>query len=149
LNRAVDGAVCDSSAPPPDNFTITPGITGSWFDPARDGEGYNIEIIGPSLEPQMLAYFYTYDEAGNQMWLTGVGPVNGDTAVVPVEVFSGPVFGTGYDPDDLDREDWGTLTFTFISCTEVIVLHDSIMDSGAGGAVNVVRLTYVTGLTCP
>jgi len=146
LARAVDGASCDGGAPP--TFTITPGITGSWFDPARDGEGYNVEIIGSPLEPQLLAYFYTYDDAGDQMWLTGYGPVNGDTAIVPVEVFSGPVFGAGYNKDDLVREDWGTLTFTFSSCTTGSVVQASTMGFGTT-TVDFVRLTYVTGLTCP
>ena len=148
LSRAVDGASCDSSAPPPDSFTITPGITGSWYDPERDGEGYNIEIVGSSLDPQLLAYFYTYDGGGNQMWLVGAGPVNGDTAVVPVQVTSGPVFGDDYDKDDVIREDWGTLTFKFSSCTAGSVMYNSNMGFGSG-TVNFIRLTYVTGLTCP
>ena len=148
LARAVDGAICDGGPPPGPGFTITPGITGSWYDPARDGEGYNIEIVGSSLDPQLLAYFYTYDDAGNQMWLVGSGPANGDTAVVPVQVTSGPVYGDGFDKDDVVREDWGTLTFTFSSCTAGSVVRASTMGFGTT-TEDFVRLTYVTGLTCP
>jgi len=148
LARAVDGATCDSGGPPPPTFTITAGITGSWYLDARDGEGYNIEIVGAALDPQLLAYFYTYDDAGNQMWITGVGEANGDTAIVPVEVFSGPVYGDDYDKGDLDREDWGTLTFKFSSCTAGSVVRDSTMGFGTT-TVDIVRLTSVTGLTCP
>ena len=149
LKPAVSGATCDGSAPPEESdFTITPGITGSWYLEARDGEGYNIEIVGDTLAPQMLAYFYTYDADGNQMWLVGDGPVIGDTAVVPVQVTSGPVYGDAYDPDDVVRQDWGTLTFTFSSCTEGTVERASTMGFGTT-TVDIDRLTYVIGLTCP
>ena len=148
LARAVDGASCPGGGPPPPTFTITAGITGSWYDPERDGEGYNIEIVGSSLDPQLLAYFYTYDDAGNQMWLVGSGPANGDTAVVPVQVTSGPVYGDGFDKDDVVRENWGTLTFTFSSCTAGSVVRASTMGFGTT-TEDFVRLTYVTGLTCP
>jgi hypothetical protein len=153
LSKAVTGASCNGGAPPdPDeppttSYNIVPCITGSWYLKARDGEGYNIEIIGQELDPQLLAYFYTYDDAGNQMWLVGQGPANGDTAVVPVQVTSGPVYGDLYDKADLDREDWGTLTFTFTSKNTGIVERDSI-DFGKT-TFDIDRLTSVTGLECP
>jgi hypothetical protein len=149
LSKASGGS-CTGS-PPPDpgpGFTITPGITGSWYDPARDGEGYNIEIIGSSLDPQMLAYFYTYDDAGGQMWLIAQGPIDGDTATLPALVASGAVFGPGFDPDDVVLEEWGTLTFVFTSCNAGTATYDSTMGFGSGTA-NIVRLSSVAGLACP
>jgi len=153
LRREETGGSC-TGAPPPDDdppttsYTIVPCISGSWYLPARDGEGYNIEIIGSELDPQVLAYFYTYDDAGNQMWVTGYGPANGDTAIVPVEVFSGPVYGDDYDKGDLDREDWGTLTFTFTTKDAGTVERKSTTGFGTT-TVDIVRLTSVTGLECP
>jgi hypothetical protein len=148
LTRAVSGATCDSSPSPPESgFTITPGITGSWFDRTHQGEGFNVEIIGAALDPQLLAYFYTYDDFGNQMWLTGVAPANGDTAVVPMEVTSGPVFGDDFDPTDVVTEAWGTITFTFSSCGAGTAAYTS-PDFG-NGSFNIERLTTVTGLNCP
>jgi hypothetical protein len=154
LTKAVTGASCNGGAPPPEeeppttSYTITPCITGSWYLDARDGEGYNIEIIGSELDPQVLAYFYTYDDDGNQMWVTGVGPANGDTAIVPVEVFSGPVYGDAYDRGDLDREDWGTLTFTFTTKDTGSVVRASTIGFGTT-TEDIIRLTSVTGLACP
>jgi hypothetical protein len=148
LSRASGGS-CTGS-PPPDpgpGYTIVPCITGSWYDPARDGEGYNIEITGSSLDPQVLAYFYTYDENGDQMWLVGSGPADGDTAVVPVQLISGPVYGDGYDPDDRVVEDWGTLTFTFDTKDTGSVVRASTTGFGTT-TEDIFRLTYVTGLTC-
>lgn len=148
LSRA-SGSSCTGS-PPPDpgpGYTITPCITGSWYDPARDGEGYNIEITGSSLDPQVLVYFYTYDDAGNQMWLVGSGPADGDTAVVPVVVTSGTVYGPDFDKDDVVRENWGTLTFKFDTKDTGSVERASTMGFGTT-TVDIDRLTYVTGLTC-
>jgi hypothetical protein len=152
LSLAATGATCDGGPPPdpspPDSsFTITPGITGSWFDRTREGEGFNVEIVGEALDPQLLAYFYTYDDFGNQMWLTGVAAANGGTAVVPMTVTSGTVFGDSFDPLDVVYEVWGTITFTFTSCTAGTAAYTST-DFGTG-SFNIERLTTVTGLNCP
>jgi hypothetical protein len=150
LKQAVPGAQCDGGPPPPESgFTITPGITGSWYLLARDGEGYNIEIVGETFAPQLLAYFYTYDDAGNQMWLVGSGPGDGDTAVVPVQVTSGALYGDAFDKDDVVRENWGTLTFTFSSCTAGSVVRASTMTGFGTTTYDIERLTSVIGLTCP
>ena len=64
LSKA-DGQGCGNS--PPDVFPITPGISGSWFDDTRGGEGFLFEVVGDTLAPDFLAYFFTYDDSGNQM----------------------------------------------------------------------------------
>ena len=137
----------DETDPPTGSYNIVPCITGSWYLDTRDGEGYNIEIFGDDLDPQLLAYFYTYDDDGNQMWLVGTGPANGDTAVVPVQVTSGPDY-SAYDPADVLREDWGTLTFKFTSKDTGTVVRASTMGFGTT-TVDINRLTSVTGLACP
>jgi hypothetical protein len=154
LKTAVTGADCagggppDETDPPTGSYNIVPCISGSWFLQARDGEGYVIEILGPSLEPEMLAYFYTYDDAGNQMWMLGQGFADGDTAVLPVQVTSGPVYGDAYDPDDVLREDWGTLTFKFTSKDTGTVVRASTMGFDTT-TVDIERLSSLTGLVCP
>jgi hypothetical protein len=139
----------DETDPPGTSYPIAPCISGSWYLPARDGEGYVIEIIGPELEQQMLAYFYTYDEAGNQIWMIGgQAPFNGDTAVLPMLITSGASYGDDFDPDDVLRESWGTLTFKFTSKNAGTVLRESTMGFGTD-TVDIERLTSVTGLVCP
>jgi hypothetical protein len=144
LTRA-DGSACDAD-PPPTGFNIVPGTTGSYYDMARDGEGYNFEVLGTPGDYLLYSYFYTYDDTGNQMWVTGTGPVNGGTAVVEMLVTSGAVYGDDFDPDDVIREDWGTMTFTFSSCTRGSV--DTVSTMG-NSTVDFERLTYVAGLACP
>ncbi len=140
-----DGNDCGDA--PPTGFPITPGITGNWFDLTRGGEGFIIEIYGEELDPQFLAYFYTYDKSGNQMWLYGGGEINGDTAIVPMSVTSGPVFGDGYDPLDVVVGEWGTITFQFSSCNAGTAEYDS--NEFGSGSYDIIRLTSVAGLACP
>jgi len=151
--RRAEGGSCGNAPPPPDDppptsFNIIPCITGSWYLPARDGEGYNIEITGSGLNLDMLAYFYTYDEAGNQMYVVGAGDVEGDTAVVPVVVTSGPSYGDDYDMNDLVRDPWGTLTFKFTSKDTGTVERASTTGFGTT-TEDIIRLTSVSGLSCP
>ncbi len=144
LSKA-DGLSCGNAppAPPP----ITPGHTGNWFDLLRSGEGFLIEIIGDTLAPQFLAYFFTYDDSGNQMWLSGVADINGNTAIVPMAVTSGTVFGAGFDPGDVITEEWGTITFTFSSCGAGTAEY--VSTSFGCGTCNIERLSAMSGSTCP
>jgi len=95
----------------------------------------------------MLAYFYTYDEAGKQMWMLGQGFANGDTAELPVQVTSGAVYGDDFDPADVIREDWGKLTFKFTSKDTGTVERASTMGFGTT-TVDIERLSSLTGLVC-
>ncbi|NOR39844.1 MAG: hypothetical protein GQ537_01385 [Gammaproteobacteria bacterium] len=140
-----DGSTCDDE-PPPTDFEIIPGISGSWYDPGRDGEGYNFEVLETNGDYELYAYYYTYDDTGNQMWVTGTGPINGDTAVVEMLVTSGAMFGDAFRKEDVIREDWGTMTFTFSSCTAGSV--DTVSSMG-NFSVDFGRLTYVADLPCP
>jgi len=137
----------DCGNAPPASFPITPGITGLWFNLDRGGEGFNIEIFGDELNPQFQAYYYTYDDNGNQMWVYGLADINGDTAIVPMTVTSGTVFGPGFDPDDVDYEDWGTITFKFSSCNAGS--FEYVSDDFGSGSYDIIRLTSIAGLACP
>ena len=140
-----DGTGCGDAPPPV--FSVTPGISGSWYDVTREGEGFNIEIGGSTVDPYFLTYFYTYDASGNQMWLTGLSTIEGDTAVVPMTVTSGPVFGPGYDPTDVNYVPWGTITFKFSSCSAGTADYDS--NNMGSGSFDLVHITGIAGVSFP
>jgi hypothetical protein len=50
-------------------FAVEQCHTGSWFNPDRNGEGINIEFN----DGLVVAYFYTFDQDGQQVWYTMVG----------------------------------------------------------------------------
>lgn len=123
---------------------IQSGISGSWYDPLRNLEGFLVEVLEPDV---LVAYWYTYDGEGNQMWLAGAGPIEGETATVPVDVFEGGVFGPDYDPATVNRTAWGTLVFTFDSCDTGTVQYDSTIGFGSD-TIALTRLTKVGGTSC-
>ncbi|MFU8833388.1 MAG: hypothetical protein ACNA7J_14715, partial [Wenzhouxiangella sp.] len=97
-----------------DDRLMQPGQTAAWFDPERSGEGWQIEILDAR---RAIGYWFTYDEQGNQRWLLGEGQIDGLRIEFPeLMVTSGPVFGPGFDPDDLVMEVAGSASFEFTGC---------------------------------
>jgi len=101
-----------------DGFAINPGLSGNWWNGlARSGEGFFLDVaLNISGDIILAASFYTYDSMGNQVWLMGAGPIDGDTAEIPLIIPSGAMWGAAFDPDDNTEVPWGTGTFRFTSC---------------------------------
>ena len=97
-------------------FTITGGISGTWYNVDRDGEGFLIDVAPFNDGWEFVSTYYTYDGLGNQVWMIGNTPAVGDTVTVPVQITEGGIFGTLFDPFMILRINWGTLEFTFDSC---------------------------------
>jgi len=125
-------------------ISITAGISGSWFNPARDGEGFLLEVLD---ENRLAAYWFTYDFFGNQQWLIGVGEIDGDSAVVPVQVTQSGIFGPLFDPNTVQQTPWGTLEFSFTACDIGIVNYQSTLEFGSG-TIALTRLTELDKLPC-
>lgn len=125
------------------------GVSGQWYNPAREGEGLFVEIVEAGANQQFAVSWFTYDESGNQMWLVGNVVMEGDptSIVVPVVVTNGPMFGPDYDPSVLNRTSWGTLTLNFPSCTTGLLSYASSVGFGSG-AINLSRLTSLTQVQC-
>ena len=97
---------------------IESGHTAMWFDPARSGEGWVLEILHTN---HALLYWFTYDEEGNQRWVQGVGNIvsAGDGDVIEfgeIYITRGPKFGPDYDADDLEIEVVGQASMSFENC---------------------------------
>ncbi|MCP4044479.1 MAG: cytochrome c, partial [Gammaproteobacteria bacterium] len=73
------------------DFVVTSGISGTWFDLERSGEGFMIDV---AKEGVVAVSFYTYDTMGEQMWIIGAGTVNGDEFVIDFEVTDGGIYGS-------------------------------------------------------
>ena len=56
----------------------------------------------------------------------------------------GPVFGPGFDPDDVDRVAWGTITIDFLTEDTGTIDYASIVGFGAG-TYDIFRLTTIFG----
>ncbi len=142
---SIAGLSCDQ-APQVENQDAGFGrITGLWYDPTHDGEGYLIEILD---ENRALIYWFTYDSNGNQAWIIGVGTVNGRTITIESSIFTiGGVFGPDFDPNSVERLEWGRITFGFASCSLGTVRYESSAGFGSG-TLELIRLTSIDDYIC-
>ena len=100
-------------------FQFNAGLNGNWYNGAeRNGEGFQLEVAAVN-GLTLVATFYTYDAQGNQVWLLGVGPANGNTAEVTVYIYDGASWGDDFNPADVNEVEWGTGTFVAHSCASV------------------------------
>ncbi len=131
---------------------IGPGITGAWFDPAQSGHGIFLEVLDPTANfphPRLLAWWFTFDPAGNQAWFGGTGPIEGDRAIVDVVQTRGGRWIPNFDPSQVVNDTWGTLQFRFDSCSSGTVEFSSAIGGFGSGSMSLTRLTLPSTLTCP
>jgi hypothetical protein len=125
------------------------GPTGQWWNPARDGEGFFVEIIDTGSGNQIGIAMYTFDADGDPLWIVGNAVIGSDDEIadIPVFEFNGPTWGPGYDPGDLNRIPFGTITAIFPTCDTAMF---SVQPDGAlqAGDYSLSRITSVEGVSC-
>lgn len=123
---------------------ITPGFTGTWYDPAQSGHGIFVEVL-PNAK--FGAYWFTFAPSGGQAWFGGVGDIVNDQATLTAVQTLGGKFIPNFDPLALTKPTWGTLTFTFSDCNHGRVDFSSGLGYGTG-SMALTRLTLPDGLSC-
>jgi hypothetical protein len=122
-------------------FAVNSGLTGTWWGgESRSGEGFLLDFgtVGKSLT--LFGSFYTYDNLGNQVWLTAQSTaINGTEVTVAVFITNGAMWGADFDPADVILVAWGTGTFIFQNCTSGSV---SLVPNGDMQALGFTDLTY-------
>jgi len=125
------------------DFVITSSISGTWFDRARDGEGFMIDVAGDGV---VAISFYTYDTLGRQVWVIGTGTINGNVVEIDFYITDSGIYGSAFDPLLVNRYPWGTGTFTFSSCYAGTV--DIIPNDDFSGEFEALT-THISRLTLP
>ena len=78
-----------------------------------------------------------------------VGTYDGNTAAITdVELPTGGRWIPNFDRNQIVRDAWGTLTFTFTDCNHGRVDFNSVLGYGTG-SMSLTRLTQPAGLRCP
>jgi len=126
------------------------GASGSWYNPSRDGEGIFLEIVRTSGVPRITVAWFTYDPHGFQMHLTGAADLvdNPTSITIPVQVTNGPKFGAAYDPNDLNRNTWGTITLAFDTCSTGVLAYLPSSPDFDNGGITLTRLTNLEQVRC-
>ena len=142
LKRLTDifGHGCGKTETPP-----TSNLSGSWYDPAHNGEGFIVEQLS---EYQALVFWFTYDDSGNQSWLFNTGTMEGNRITFP-ELLQpvGGKFGRSFDPGDVNRQPWGELILE-LDCSGGAAAYQPKMEGYSSGSQNLVPLTRLQNFSC-
>ena len=134
-------------------FAVNPGLSGTWWNSARSGEGFVLEFGFSNGALTLFASFYTY-LGGDQMWLTVQSTaIDGSEVTVAVFITNGAMWGDAFDPADVNLLPWGTGTLSFPGCSAGTV---SLAPNDDMKAIGFTDLTYgltrdllSSGIACP
>ncbi len=120
--------------------------SGSWFDPAHNGEGWQVEEL-PDGRNQV--YWFTYDERGEQAWTIGVSATGGDRFEIERNLRPvGARFGADFNPAAVQLVEWGRLRFDFPGCERGSASWESALPGFGSGTLAPTRLTRLAGTAC-
>lgn len=138
----------------PAPFVINAGLNDAWYYPPTSGQGFFITVFS-ELGVVSLAWF-TYDtelppdgvtanlgDPGHR-WLTALGPIDGNNAVLNIEMTSNGLFDS---PADIESRDDGTIILSFENCTTGTVEYD-IPSINRKGTVPIVRVANDNSALC-
>jgi len=135
---------------------LTSGLTGTWWDSERAGEGFVLEFGGAPADGALTMFvsFYTYDSEGNQIWLAGNGPAPSGTSItLNLVITDGAMWGDDFNAADVTFEDWGEATFDFPTCSSATVsLVPNVAMAAAGytdSDIDLSRDLLESGIQCP
>lgn len=126
-----------------------PGVSGAWFDPARNGEGVILQFLP---DGRAIAIWFTYPaagEPGEQAWLIGQDSVTDGPAIRFQSVIrpSGGRFGSGFDPAAIRNDPWGTMELQFADCNTATLSWSGPAAFGSGTRT-LVRLSSIDESSC-
>lgn len=153
-NFAGATAMLTATPPPPTAPDLDQhGLTGSWFEPASSGQGFEIEfypnLAGPSAALVQGAWF-TFDTAApggadHNRWYTFSGTGQSGQVNVPVTIFQNT--GGNFDaPPITSATAVGTGTLAFADCSNGTFTYAFSDGSGRGGSIPLTRIT--PNVTC-
>ena len=130
------------------------GLTGSWYKPATDGQGVEVEVFAnPSGPGSTFVSWFTYDTviggAERQRWYTAQGPVvtGQPNAALTIYQNTGGNFNA---PPATNAQAVGTATLSFSNCYSGQLTYSFTDGTNRSGTIPLTRLTQnVTCATSP
>lgn len=124
---------------------ISGGFTGNWFNADTSGQGFQLQVLP---DGKAVAFWFTYDANGNQVWLIGNNDIQGNRLELEMARPVGARFGAGFDSDDVQLQPFGTVTMTFDGCDNGTVSWESSDAQFGSGSMPIERLTSSAGVSC-
>lgn len=128
---------------------VPAGIAGSWFDPARSGEGW---IVFPYAPDAAFLSWFTYDavDPTRQLWLYGAGRWrDGRLEVDVLYRTEGARFGVAFDPAAVRQVRWGRASFEAATCRSARFVYQADDPSYGAATRELRKLAGVAGSGCP
>ncbi len=122
--------------------TISSTLSGAWYAPALDRDGWMIEVLA---DDRAVVSWYSYDNQGAQMWMVGIGTLDDGTIHIDEMLVTRRI---GTNPDQFILDIWGSLDFDYVDCNNATVRYQSTGERGAG-SLNATRIFSLSGLECP
>jgi hypothetical protein len=116
-------------------------FSGSWYDRARSGEGFQVVVFGSPASVSLTFFTYAADGSGRQVWLTGAGLVDDFSADVDLYKPEGGVMGSQNNPETVSNKLWGRATVGFGNCGTGAVILEPIEAGQLVGVYPIGRLT--------
>ena len=140
---STDGPITDGPIVPTDDEIVAEELSGSYFDPTRDGEGCQNTLERDGVTFVVSCYFYNQ---GEQFWVIGAGVlVNGQIIFSDMVITSGADYGDDFDPADVVRATWGSMIMTWANCNNAELELIPVL---AGYEQLTLKLTRIEPITC-
>lgn len=123
-------------------------LSGSWYDPQRNGEGFFLEFAENASDDLVTVFWFTYQE-GRPYWLFDAQPYSSSDEKIRFKLneANGPSFGASFDSSQLSIDPWGEIEFEFLSCTKAVANWRS--QNGQAGSFKLERITSkIAQTTC-
>lgn len=127
------------------DLSVRGGFSGNWYNPDNDHQGLQIEVIDPR---RAVVAWYTYDDAGEPVWLFGVGDIRGNTIEAPLDSYGGGRFPTASDPGTVNIEPWGMAEIEFADCSSAELRWETDSAGFEDGSLPLTRLSGIEGKRC-
>lgn len=129
------------------------GLTGSWFEPATSGQGFEVEFFPDLVAPGtalVQGAWFTFDAApqggvDRQRWYTFSGNAQRGASSVPVTIFRN-VGGNFNAPPVTTATPVGAGTLAFTQCDSGTLTYAFSDGSGRSGSIPLTRIT--PNVTC-
>ncbi len=128
------------------NVPIQDAHSALWYNTNQSGHGINVYILENN---RILVIWYIYDDAGNPLWLLGLGTHDGTIATLDVTQHQGSAFPPNFNSADVVSTNWGAFELSFASCNTGLFKWFPVANNGfSAGEVAIDRLTNTLGLSC-
>ena len=133
------------SNPDPGPISANASLSGAWTNIANGNHGLVLEVLADS---RVVAYWFTYNNAGKQRWYFGVGRVEAEELVFDtLYTTAGGLFGKPAERAPAELIPWGEMRMQ-MQCVDGVLSFDASTGGMGSGQFNLNRLTFIQGSTC-